>query len=173
MTRNTHRNNIEPMLNIIPFMMVILFCLISAIYTLQCENLGNFISGNSIINFVPCFVFIREFLSLLFCGFSSVLIEFFNLMFCHIFKTPQLDFSNFLWISFGPRNTSFHMFLFVCFVIFLVRFFSSIWIIFARFNACNSMALFASIRKSIFRSGGFDKFIQFFFGFTSATSLHK
>jgi hypothetical protein len=35
------------------------------------------------------------------------------------------------------------------------------------------MALFASIRKSIFVSGGFNKFIQFFFGFTSATSLHK
>lgn len=173
MTRNTHRNNIEPMFNIIPFMMVILFCLISAIYTLQCGNLGNFISGNSIINFVPCFVFIREFLSLLFCGFSSVLIESFNLMFCHITKTSQFDFSNFLWISFSPRNASFDVFLFMCFVIFQVSLFSAIWIISTRFNACNSMAGFASIAKTIFRSGRFDKFMQFFFGFTSATSLHK
>jgi hypothetical protein len=43
----------------------------------------------------------------------------------------------------------------------------------ARFNACNSMAMLTPIRKSIFRSGGFHKFIQFFFGFTPATSLHK
>jgi hypothetical protein len=35
------------------------------------------------------------------------------------------------------------------------------------------MAMLASVRKSIFRSGGFNKFIQFFFGFTPATSLHK
>ncbi len=173
MTRNTHRHNIEPMFNIIAIMVMILLCLIPAIYTLQCGNLGDFIFGNSIINFASCFIFIREFLSLLYCGFSSVLIESFNLIFCHIFKTPQLDLFNFLWISFSPRNTSFHMFLFVCFVIFLARFFSPIWIISTRFNACNSMAMLTSVRKSIFRSGGFNKFVQFFFGFTSATSLHR
>jgi hypothetical protein len=35
------------------------------------------------------------------------------------------------------------------------------------------MAMLTSVRKSIFRSGGFNKFVQFFFGFTSATSLHR
>jgi len=173
MTRNTYRHNIEPMFNIISIMVMILLCCIPAFDTFQIRCFWDFIFCDGIINFASCFVFIREFLSLLYCGFSSVLIESFNLIFCHIFKTLQLDLSNFLWISFSPRNTSFHMFLFVCFVIFLIRFFSPIWIISTRFNACNSMAMFTSVRKSIFRSGGFNEFVQFFFGFTSATSLHR
>jgi hypothetical protein len=173
MARNTHWYNGKPILNIISFMMVILFCLITAIYTLQCGNLWDFIFSNIIINFVSCFIFIREFLPLLFCGFSSVLIESFNLIFSHVFKTPHLDLLNFLWISFGPRSTSFIVFLFVCFVISFARFFSSIWIISARFNVCNSMAILTPIGKSIFQSGGFHKFIQFFFDFTPATSFHK
>lgn len=161
------------MLNIISFMVMILLCCISTIDTYQIRRFWNFIFCDSIINFASCFVFIREFLFLSFCGFYSLLVEFFDLIFCHVIKTSQLDFFNFLRISFSPSSTSFNVFLFVCFVIFLGGFFSSNWIISTRFNACNSMALFASVRKSIFVSGGFNKFIQFFFGFTSATSLHK
>ncbi len=173
MTRNTHWNNIKPMFNIVSFMMVILFCWTSAIYALQCCNFWDFLFSNSIVNFISCFVFIRELLSLLFCGFFSTLIEFFNLILCQITTTSQPDFFNFLRISFSPFNTFLNVFLFVCLVIFLVCFFSSMWIIPARLNTCNSMARFAPITKTIFHSFRFDKFIQLFINFASATSLHK
>jgi hypothetical protein len=54
-----------------------------------------------------------------------------------------------------------------------VCFLSSMWIIPARLNACNSMARFASATKPIFHSFRFDKFIQLFINFASATGLHK
>lgn len=173
MTRNTHRDNIKPMFFIISFMMVILACLTPAIYALQCGNLWNFLFSDSIVYFISCFIFIREFLSLFFSGFYSALIEFFNLIFCHILKTSQLNLFDFLGVSFSPRNASFDVFLFVCFVIFQASLLSAIWIISTRLNACNSMTRFASVTESIFRSARFDKFTQFLLNITTTASFHK
>jgi hypothetical protein len=173
MASYTHRNNIKPMLHVVSFMMMVLPCLFIAIYTLKCGRFGNFVFSYCVIHFISCLVFIREFLSLLYCGFSPLFSEHFNLIAGHIVQILQFNLLNFFWVSFSPRNTSLYVILLMCFVILLITSFSCIWIVSTRLNACNSMTMLTPIRESIFRSGGFDKFVQFFFGFASATSFHK
>lgn len=47
MTRNTNRNDIEPVFRRIAEMMMILFCLLRAKYTLSCMNFRQFMTANS------------------------------------------------------------------------------------------------------------------------------